>query len=445
MYNLRLPLFVLLPLCLLMLVAAAHGQSTTGMTYDTLTREACVAYALRHQPEVRQALLDEDIGDADVRANLSGWLPQVNVDFAASHNIRRQRAVFGDQIISIGANYASNILLQANQTIYSNELLLAARAAHLTRLGDEQMTTAAKIDAVVNVSKAFYDILLTQEQLTVLADDIERQRQQYQDAYSRYNNGLVDKTDYQRASITLANTRSSLKRTQESLQSKFAQLKQLIGFPIDQPLILDYTDPRTLNDEVLVDTLAPINYQSRVEFRQLQTQLQLQELNTQYYRIGWIPSLSAFINYNPLFFGNSLDDLYNTLYSTSVVGINASLPLFTGTRRLQNVKSARLREDRLRLELENLQRTIHTQYETALANYKSDYYDWQVLRENAETAREVYRIIKLQYDEGIKAYVELLVAESDLQSAQLNYYNALYQLLASKLDYERAAGLIPIK
>jgi outer membrane protein TolC len=57
-------------------------------------------------------------------------------------------------------------------------------------------------------------------------------------------------------------------------------------------------------------------------------------------------------------------------------------------------------------------------------------------------AEEVYTIIKLQYDEGIKAYVELVVAETDLQTAQINHINAFYQVLEAKLDLEKALGTI---
>ncbi|SMB99382.1 hypothetical protein SAMN00120144_0166 [Hymenobacter roseosalivarius DSM 11622] len=52
--------------------------------------------------------------------------------------------------------------------------------------------------------------------------------------------------------------------------------------------------------------------------------------------------------------------------------------------------------------------------------------------------------MKLQYDEGIKTYLEVIVAETDLRTSQLNYYNSLFAVLASKLDVERALGTIAL-
>jgi outer membrane protein TolC len=421
-----------------------YSQQASDTIPGTFTLEQCISYTLKNGAVVQQAQIDASIAERDVRIGLSSWLPQVSAQYAAVHNIRRQTSVFGDQVITIGTKYNSNILFQATQTLYSNDVFLASRAARYTRMQAAQNTESSKIDAVVEVSKAFYDILFTREQLRILNENILRQEKQYKDAYSRYESGLVDKTDYQRASISLANTRSSRKRTYESTHAKFAYLKQLMGIAPEKELTLQYDSATLMSEGILIDTTQTPSYVSRIEYKQLQTQMQLLHLNTNYYKLGFLPTLSAYINYNPLFFNNSLPDLYNRAYPTSALGIQASIPLFTGTKRLQNVKRARLQEDRLEVQMENTQRAIYTEYQTALANYKSDYNEWQVLKQNAEIAQEVYNTIKLQYDEGIKAYVDLIVAETDLQTAQLNYYNALFQVLSSKLDYEKALGIINV-
>jgi outer membrane protein TolC len=68
--------------------------------------------------------------------------------------------------------------------------------------------------------------------------------------------------------------------------------------------------------------------------------------------------------------------------------------------------------------------------------------NYLVLKENMDLANDVYNIIDLQYKEGIKTYLEVIVAQSDLRTAQLNYFNALFEVLSSKIDVDRALGLI---
>jgi outer membrane protein TolC len=426
--------------CPTLLIAQQMQSNSSGGSF---TLEECIAYAFEHQPTLRQSEIDEAIGEREINAALSSWLPQVSAGFGYTYNIQRQVAAFGDQPIQIGTKNNSSLQLQASQVLYNNDVLLATKGARFTRRSLNQTTTFTKINTVVEVSKAFYDLLLTQEQLKILDENIARLEKQYQDARAQYESGIVDKTDYQRASITLANTRSDRKRTQESLKALLAYLKQLMGYPVNQELNIVH-DYESMQAQIQADTIQLLQYENRIEYQLLQTQQQLLGLNTSYYRWGFLPTISATYNNSRLFLNNEFSQLYNTAYPTSAAGLLVSIPVFQGTRRIQNLKRAQLLEERLQQELIETQNAINTEYQRALANYKSDYNEWLTLQQNVEIAKEVYDIIKLQYDEGIKTYLELIIAETDLRSAQLNYYNALYQVLASKLDLQRALGEIRV-
>ncbi|RYD96933.1 MAG: TolC family protein [Sphingobacteriales bacterium] len=427
--------------------AALTAQQQPGLAAkgQPLTLQQCIDFALANQPQVRQARIDETIGERQINAQLSGWMPQVFAQYSYNHFLKRQVIAFGEEVQRIGKENTSNILFQANQTLYSNDLLLASRAARYTRVALDQNLVDVKISTVVEVSKSYYDILLTQEQLRILDENIARQQKQYNDALARYETGLVDKTDYQRASISVNNSKADRKRTQEAIVAKLARLKQLMGVAPETNMQLANDSATIAQQEVLLDTTQALNVQNRIEYQQLQTQQQLLGLSTRYYRWGFLPTVDGFINYNFNYLNDELSQLYNQSFPTSVVGLQANIPIFQGTRRLQNLKIAQLQEERLGVELENARNQISTEYTTALSNYKSDYNEWLTLRQNAQVAREVYDIIKLQYDEGIKAYVDLVVAETDLKTAQLNYYNALFRVLSSKLDVERALGNIGVQ
>ena len=77
-----------------------------------------------------------------------------------------------------------------------------------------------------------------------------------------------------------------------------------------------------------------------------------------------------------------------------------------------------------------------------MSSYKSNLYNFFNLKENLSLASDVYNIIQLQYRSGVKAFLDVIIAESDLNTAQINYYNALYQVLSSKIDVARALGTI---
>jgi outer membrane protein TolC len=200
----------------------------------------------------------------------------------------------------------------------------------------------------------------------------------------------------------------------------------------------------SLEAELLLDTTQSLVYENRIEYKQLQTQKQIQNLNIDYYKYDFLPSVSAFINYNNIYQNNSFGSLYNKDFPSSQTGLRLSLPIFQGGRRIQNLKRAVLLDKRLDLDIIQTRNVINTEYQQALASYKTNLNDWKTFRENVELSKDVYNTIKLQYNEGIKTYLELLIAESDLRSSQLNYLNSLFSLLSSKLDVQQAQGTINI-
>ncbi len=424
----------------------ALSQPTTPPT-KPLSRQECVEFALKNQPAVRQALIDQEIGERNIRIGLSSWLPQITGTATYAHNLQLPTSVLpnftdpsaGQQIVRIGLNNTSTLGLQGTQLIYNNDVLRAARAARYIRQQTGLNTTSFKIDVVTNVSKAFYDILLTREQLKVLDEAIRRQAKQLRDSKAQYDVGIVDKTDYKRAEISLRNAYATRKTTTEALKGKDAYLKQLMGVDAQNPLALTY-DTLQLVQEITLDTLEQLAYERRVEIQQLQTQQQLQRLNIDFYRYGFLPSLSAYGNYNRVFQNNEFSQLYNTAFPNSQVGLQLAVPIFTGTRRLQNLRITELQQDRLDLDVVDARNQINTEYQQALATYKSALNDLNTQRDNVADAREVYKIIKLQYDEGLRAYLEVITSENDLRNSQFSYYNSLYSVLAAKLDVQRALG-----
>ncbi|HMI62969.1 MAG TPA: TolC family protein, partial [Puia sp.] len=126
----------------------------------------------------------------------------------------------------------------------------------------------------------------------------------------------------------------------------------------------------------------------------------------------------------------------------SYAGVTVSVPIFQGTKRTQNIRISELQLTRIDWDIVNLQNSISTQYAQALAAYKSNLNNYFILRENLNLARDVFNTIELQYRSGVKAYLELITAETDLRNAQSNYSDALYQVLSSKIDVQKALGVV---
>src|SRR3954468_19826863 len=99
---------------------------------DTIVNlRQCVDFALRNQPVIRQASIDQEINERDIRIGLSAWLPQISSSGVYDHYFK------GGPFIVPGSTFIikdySTLGLQANQVIYNNDVLEAAKAAKYSR------------------------------------------------------------------------------------------------------------------------------------------------------------------------------------------------------------------------------------------------------------------------------------------------------------------------
>ncbi len=432
----RITLFF--PVIFLLVTANAQTKDTSSIK----TLEDCIKYALDNQTNIRQALIDEQIADREIKSALSEWFPQINFAGSYQNNFQRQTTIFNGAATPIGTYNQSGGFFGLNQTIFNRDVVVAQQSAKDVRLSAKQNTVNNQIAVVSNVSKAFYDLLLSKEQISLLDTDIVLLTRSLKDAYNQYKGGVVDKTDYQRATISLNNANAQRKTAIETQKTRLAYLKLFMSYPTNAKLEVIFDSARMKEQISSFDTLQDIDIKNRIEFQQLITEKRLYEYNLKYYKWGFLPTVSAFGQYNLNYYNNEFKNLYQENFPNSYAGLSVTIPIFTGTKRIQQVRIAQLQIDRLNYNFISLSDSIRTQYVQALSSYKADLNNYYEQKANMELARDVYNIIQLQYRSGIKTYLDVVVANNDLFTAQINYTNAIFQVLSDRIDVERALGTL---
>lgn len=428
-------------LAIITIPAFAFSQTNNDSLLSVATLQNVVSYALRHQPVIQQSQIDETITGNTVKSKLAEWFPQVNFNYILQHNFQIQQAIIGGNAVRLGVENTSIAQFTASQFLFNRDALLALRSKGDVLTQSKQTTESRKIEVAVNVSKAFYDVVSTKQQVRVSAENIHRLEKSINNAFQQYKAGLVDKTDYKRATITLNNTKAFKQANEELLKAKTEYLKFLMGYPADAALELQY-DTLQLEKEILLDTLQKASAGNRIEYRLLETQKKLQEANLKYNEWAYLPNVSLNGAYNLNYLNNDLGKLYTNNLPNSFAALTLSFPLFQGGKRKYNISTAQWQLKRTEWDITALKNTVNAQHASALASYKSNLANYTALKENVALAQEVYDVINLQYRNGVKTYIEVIGAETDLRTSQINYYNALYQLISSKIDVQKALGQI---
>jgi outer membrane protein len=417
------------------------AQNVADTLLQKATLENCIQYALAQQPAIQQSLINEQIANQEVKSKLSDWLPNIDFNFNLQHNYKLPVSFAQGQVAPVGLINTSSAEFSVTQNIFNRDVLLASSTASDVREQAKQSTEGNKINVIVNVSKAYYAALVIQNQISLVNEDIARLEISQKDSYDQYKGGVVDKTDYMQATIALNNAKAELRRDQEQLKTSYANLKEQMGYPPNGAINLDY-DMTKMEEDINIDTTETLNYQNRIEYKLLQTQKQLQKANLNYYVWSFIPSLSAYGQYNFNFENNKFSDLYKNSYPNSFIGLQLSLPIFEGGKRIHEIEQAKLELSLIDYDQSALESSINTEYVLALATYKSNLNNLGVQKDNLKLAEAVYNIIQMQYKSGIKTYLDVITAETSLRTTQDNYLFALFQVLISKIDLQKALGTI---
>lgn len=442
--------FILILVNIPLYIYSQNSQKSDSI--QTFNLEQCIDYALQYQPTLNQSIINRNIAKINNHINLSGWLPQLNLSGNLLHYNQLPTSFVPDQTNPGGPPVKTHNgmintaipVLSASQTIFTPQLLHSAKSAQLYNEQAEQITDSTKINIISTVSKSFYNVLLTLEQVNVLKEDTARLGRSLQDTYHQNIGGIVDATDYEQAFIALNNSKALLKQQTEKIIPGYAALKQTMGYPPEQPLNLVY-DTALMMQEIIFDTTQVLEYEKRIEYQQLQTEKKLQHQITVYNKFSFLPNVSAIYNYYFEYQSNTSSTLFETAYPYSYIGLTFNFPLFTGFSRTENIHKSKLQEQLLDWDERKLKLQINADFSSALGTYKSNLYNMSILKDNETRAKNVFRIVSMQYQQGIVAYLNIIVAESNLITAEIGYINALFQVLSSKIDLEKAAGEIPIK
>ena len=182
------------------------------------------------------------------------------------------------------------------------------------------------------------------------------------------------------------------------------------------------------------------NYNDRKDIQLLTINVKLQGFNVKRYELSRIPTLSATANYSKNAFGNDLSSLSGPWYTSSYVGINLNIPIFDGFYRRAKIQEAKLALQENNNNLDHLKQSVDNDVAQARINMKSALATMDNQKQNIELAQSVFNSTELKYAQGLGSNQETYDAQTQLEVAQNNYYNALYDAIIAKINYLHATG-----
>jgi outer membrane protein TolC len=444
-------------LIILLLQTEARPQQTE----QTFSLDKCISYAAMNNPEIKSASIQEKISVKKIDEAMGSGLPQINLSGSLVNNLELPVQVFPAEYFGgqpgtylsakFGTKYNFTFTGQVTQKLLDASFWLGLDAANYSNQYYKQNSDNITEGIYYNVATAYYQTLVVQKQIQLLEQNIKLVEKSLADTRLLLENGKAKEVDVDRLSVSYNIIQYQLKNAKENLKQSYNNLKYQIGMPIQSSLTL--SDSVNFNDdsslEQKINSLEyvkeqSINYESRTDYRMLQTSFELQELDKKNQIAQYFPTISAYGSYN--FQGQRENfDLFDggkDWYKFYSVGLQFNLPIFTGGQTLARVEQSSLNMDKLTEQIRQAKEGINLQISNAITKYNSTYDNIKTDKLNIDLAQKVYDLTTIEYNEGEATTMDLTESETRLREAKTNYINSLLELNIAKLDLEKADGTL---
>jgi outer membrane protein len=406
-------------------------------------------YATRHNYDARKSQLEIAVAQKRMRETLAGGLPQVTSSLGYINNLELATVLipnfFDGKLdekipVQFGTQHNAALGLQVQQLVFNGSYFVGLQASRIySRLAEEGFERT-RMDVIETVSQTYYLILVSEESLRIIQGNLENLEKTLYEIRERYKEGFLEETDADVVQISVTALKNSLQNLQKQTETAYQLLKFQMGIDLDEEITLtDKFETIVTAEDIAQAMSGEFTLGENIDFRFMQTQEKLAEMNLKNEKAKYWPTVAAFYSLSLNAFRDTFNffNLNKDWYRTQTVGINVNFPLFKSGAQKARVQQASLALEQARTTARQVSEGLvleETQAKNALA---SAFENFRNIRDNMNLSRKVYDKTLIKYQEGLASSTELTQANDRFLGTQSSYIQALAELLNAKNKLDR--------
>jgi outer membrane protein len=452
-----------LPYLLLFLIAGSFA-STAQTRYELTVKEA-VDLAYKNVIDLKNAQVNYKIQEAQNKEITGRALPQVSANGGSQYYIKVPQVLFPQSDASVYNVLKAQGLIPSTvqppapvlvpfsfqqpwnlsvgatlqQLLFQPDVFVGLQARKTALNLSASVIDQTKETIKDSAYRRYYAILIAEKQLGFLNESVTRLEKLYHDDSIMFKNGFAEKLDLDRVQVQLTNLRTTQSVLTNSITLAYAAMKFALGISQKDTVVLkeDLTN-ETIKESVLADNF---KYEDRAEIRTLGFNRQLQQLDVKRNQLSALPTVALAGNYSINAMGQKFfTDPTTRWLKSSYVGLNVAVPVFDGFQRRYRVKQSQLNVEKVDNTIDQVKQVIDLQQTVSKESLTNALLNLDAQQRNMTLAESVYNTTKKKFEAGLGSSFEILQSENDLQTAQSNYFTALYNAIIAKVGYQSSLG-----
>ena len=399
-----------------------------------------------HSKDLKLARKDLDMAKVYKKEAISTALPKVMLEGSYNRNLKDiflfidfpdfETGEMTNQKFKI--NYRNEFGFQAvvNQTLFSFKVGNALRAAKQYKKLTDYVYDATHQNIIKFAKKAFYQTLLLKNVWELSRASEKNAHENYLQMKKKYDHGQISQFNLLQAEVRWQNQIPETTKAKRNYELALNSLKDMAGIPDREEIDLHGNFER-IPPMPVMEKLEPV-LDRRPDYNALVWEEKLRGTGIKSERANRLPSLDLNLIYN----FSSLSDNFklerqNHAY---IVGLNLSIPIFTGGYMQAQVQKAKIDLDKTRLKIQKQQEAISNELRNIYLRLQEANKRIQAAKTILETAKKAWKIAEVTAANGLATQLELKDARMAYDQARLNSYVAAYDYLDAYFDWQQAVG-----
>lgn len=423
----------------ILILSLSVGGICTGQAQNpqakVWTLRECIDYAIEHNIDILQAENATKQNKVDV--NTSKWARLPNLNGSAGQSFGWGRSASPkDNTYSDTNNANTSFNLNANVPIFTGfQLTNQYELAKLNLKASIEDLNKAKEDIAIYIASGYLQVLFNLEIGKVAQSQVELSKEQQKRLEGLFEVSKASPAEVAEAKARVAQDEMTAVQADNTYKLSLLDLSQLLelptpeGFSIENPEEGLAFSPLTAPDEIYAQAITYKPGIKAAEYRleggaksiriaqsQFYPQLSFGAgLGTSYYTVGGDSDFS---------FGSQMKNNLN-----KSIGFNLSIPIFNRFSTRNKIRTARLQQENMALQLDNTKKTLYKEIQQAWYNAVAAESKFKSSEVAVKANEESFRLMSEKFNNGKATFVEYNEAKQNLTKAISDKLQAKYDYL----------------
>lgn len=376
-------------------------------------------------------------------------LPQIDGKISYNNNLKQPVTLIPGEIIggdagtfvpvTFGTKENASAVATLNQLIFDGSYLVGLKAAKSFLRYSTNISEKTNLEVRKGVINAYGSVILSEELIAIFEKNKSNLEKNIFETRKIYENGLAEEESVEQLEITLLDIETQLNNAKRTAAIARQMFNVALGIDVSETVVFEDSLDDLARQNISLSLMdEAINIEENVDFKIATNFTEQRDLEMQLEKSKAIPRLTAFVNYGTS--ANSDDFSFlngdQKWFQSSVLGLSLDIPLFSTGMRSARTQRAKIALDQAETQLKETIQNITLELNTAKSNYQFSIENYDNAKKNIALAERIENKNQIKFSEGLATSFDLRQAQTQLYSAQQQYFQSMLSVINAKSNLE---------